>query len=113
MMEIQQNIWDETIEGWEPNYEKLFASKVWKQSLLPWLKAQREVKLRTILGSKDHIEIDVCRGMVLAFEQFMNLPKAIEAHKKKSGETEAQSVPQAATHYEAGLAWDDEEENLT
>ena len=105
MNDLNQNLWDQFIADYDGNYEKLFAGKLWKQSLLPWMKAIREVKLRTVLQSKDHMEIDMARGFVLAIEQIMNLPGAIDASKKKTVKVEVEQSD--ATDYYDGISWDE------
>ena len=101
-MSIQQNIWDEFIAQNSVILERLFASSGWKKAFLPWLKAQREVNIRTVLQAKNHIDIDVTRGMALAFEQIMNLPQALDASKKAPPE-----VPQSTTFYDESIAFEE------
>ena len=88
-MSIQDNIWAKFISGFEPNLQKMFASRAWKQAFLPFLEAQREVCLRSVIDSKDHMEIDRKRGMVLAFEMMMNFPAAVGVYEKQKAETKA------------------------
>jgi hypothetical protein len=100
------SVWKQYIEENRPSFEKLFAQNVWKKAFLPWLKATREIKIRTILTSKDHVEIDMARGFALAIEQIMNLPQGIAATKQ----AEKQDTPEQTdtTDYMDGLAFDDE-----
>lgn len=91
------NVWKQFIEENRPSLEKLFAQNVWKKVLLPWLKATREIKIRTILTSKDHVEIDMARGFALAIEQIMNLPQGIAATKQAEKQDAPEQTP--ATDY--------------
>ena len=100
------NVWKQFIEENRPSLEKLFAQNVWKNVFLPWLKATREIKIRTILTSKDHVEIDMARGFALAIEQIMNLPQGLEATKQ--GEKQERAEQQPETDYMDGLAFDNE-----
>ena len=87
------SVWKEFIEENRPSLEKLFGQNVWKKALLPWLKATREIKIRTILTSKDHVEIDMARGFALAIEQIMNLPKGVSATKQVETQKKAEQTP--------------------
>ena len=96
---------------YEGNLEKLFSSVVWKKSLLPWLKAHREVRVRTVLQTRDHTETDINKGMAIAFEMLMNLSEAIAAYKKQKPEEKPKQ--ENATDYIDGLSWDeDDQQNI-
>jgi len=111
--DIKENIWQENVTSYEVAYEKLFAKPIWSKSLLPLLKAWREVQIRTILQDKDPQNREVARGIALGLEMIMNLPAAIEA-RKKMGEGKSEPVTrQTTTGYEEGLDWPDEENDLT
>lgn len=103
----QSNVWKQYIEPFRPNFEKLFGQLLWKKAFLPWLKAVREIQIRTILNSKDHSETDKAKGFVLAIEMIMNLPGAMEAMKAMGQQEQPQQ--QAITDYAEGLAFDDDE----
>lgn len=105
MSELNQTLWDEFITPYKGNLEKLFASNVWKKSLQPWLKAHREVRIRTVLQTRDHTETDINKGMTLALEMLMNLPEALAAYKPAE-----KPVQQPATDYSDGLAWDEDDQ---
>ena len=97
-MSLQENIWRETIAENIPSLEQLFSSRAFKKVLVPFLRAQREVKLRTVLQSKDHMEMDVARGMALGFEQILNLPSALQAYKKNLAEAKTTEVPEDSVY---------------
>jgi hypothetical protein len=105
---VQQSIWQKHISENIPPLDKLFASAGWKRAFLPWLKAQREVKLRTVLESKDTNERDVARGMVLAFEQIAAFPGALDAFKEQSKQPQQQAEPNESTDYIDSIQFDDE-----
>jgi len=52
-----ESVWQEFIADYKGDLDKLFASRTWKKAIYPWLKANREIKIRTILASKDHVEL--------------------------------------------------------
>lgn len=97
-MTFQENIWQKYVLDNEQTWERFFASTLWKKLFLPWLKAQREIKIRTVLDSKDADTRDVARGMVLALEMISNLPAAMAASKKMKTEAK-QEPPQETTFY--------------
>jgi hypothetical protein len=103
-----ESVWQEFIADYKGDLDKLFGSSTWKKAIYPWLRANREIKIRTILSSKDHVEIDMARGFVLALEGIMNLPGAVTVTKK-----EPEQVPQQqdSTDYNDGISWDDTEIN--
>lgn len=103
-----ESVWQEFVQEYKADLEKLFSSRVWKRSLLPWLRANREIKLRTMLASKDHSETDVMKGMILAFEFVMNLPGAVSATEK---EVKEQPQQQDSTDYNDGISWPEDEIN--
>lgn len=107
-MSVQQSIWQKYISENIPTLDKLFASQGWKRAFLPWLKAQREVKLRTVLESKDANERDVARGMVLAFEQIAAFPEALLAFKEQAKQPQQPQEPQGSTDYIDSIQFDDE-----
>jgi hypothetical protein len=104
----RQSLWDEFIVSHKSNLEKLFASNVWKKSLLPWMKAHRANRAETIIHSKDHISDDINKGMAIALEMLINLPEAIAAYEKQKPQENPE--PQPATDYSEGLAWDEDDE---
>jgi hypothetical protein len=78
MTDIKQSVWNEFIVERIDQVEKILTSAAWKKAILPWLQAHREMKIRAVLQSDNHSQIDRDRGFVLAFEQLINLGKAIE-----------------------------------
>lgn len=103
-----ESVWQEFIASYKGDLDKLFASRVWKKAIHPWLRANREIKIRTILASKDHVEIDMSRGFVLALEAIMNLPGAVAA---KRDEPQVAPQQQDSTDYHDSISWDDEQIN--
>jgi hypothetical protein len=110
-MSGQQSLWDEFIMSYEGNFDKLFASVVWKKALLPWLRAHRANRMETIVHSKDHINDDINKGMVIAYEMLINLPELIPAYKKKKAEEADSEKPAqgSITYYSEGLDWDEDD----
>lgn len=76
--QIKQSLVDEFISDRLSQYERHFNSPLWKKSLQPYLKALYEIANRNVLQGKDHMTIDVQRGMALAFENILNLPKFVD-----------------------------------
>lgn len=107
MSELNQSLWEQFIVPYEGNLEKLFASVVWKKALLPWLKAHRESRVRTVLQSKDHVITDINKGMTISIEMLMNLPEALAAYKQQKPEKVEQ---QPTTDYSDGLSWDEDDQ---
>jgi hypothetical protein len=105
---VQQSVWQKYVQENIPNLDKLFASTGWKRAFLPWLKAQREVKLRTVLEAKDANERDVARGMVLAFEQIAAFPEALLAFKEQLKTPQQQAEQQTSTDYIDSIQFEDE-----
>jgi hypothetical protein len=107
-MNPQENLWQKYVVENTTMWERFFASTLWKRVFLPWLKAQREVQIRTILQHKDAGTRDVARGMALAFEQIINLPAALAASQKMEAKTSKE--PEAdATFYNDSIEF---EENI-
>jgi|SRR5882762_6094506 len=80
---VKQNVWNEFIVERIDQVDRTLTSPGWKKAIHPWLQAQREIFLRDVLSGKDHMTIDVSRGYVMAFEQIMNLGKAIEYERNR------------------------------
>lgn len=97
--DITKGIWQQYVEDFRPNLEKLFASSGWKKALLPFLKAHRERQVRIALNPGD---TDFAKGFCVALEMIMNLPQGMSSAKAEP------AIQQESTHYSDSVAFDDE-----
>lgn len=107
MSNENENLTAQFLDEHLKQYDRFFSSMLWKKSLLPWLKAQREIANRALIQGKDHIEMDVQRGRVLMAEAIINLPKfieyRIEAKTKESVESANGNYSSPSTDAYEGL----------
>jgi hypothetical protein len=76
--QIKQSLVDEFLKERLGQYERHFSSPLWKKSIQPYLKALYEMSIRKVLTETDHTKSDMQKGMALAYENILNLPKFIE-----------------------------------
>lgn len=101
-------VWREYIVENRVLLEKLFASNGWKKALLPWMKAQKDLKTQTLITSKDHVQSDILKGMILAFEQIISLPEGLSSFSNMP-KAEERPIQQDATFASEGVYFEEDE----
>ena len=76
--DIKQSLVDQYLKERLSQYDRLFTSPLWKKSWQPYLKALYEMSIRKVLTETDHTKSDMQKGMALAYENMLNLPKFVE-----------------------------------
>jgi hypothetical protein len=72
-------------------YQRLFGQQVWKQGLQAWLAALAKLTTADVVyGHNTEEQRNIKRGMVMAFEQIINLPAAIQSSLDNQKKVEAE-----------------------
>lgn len=75
---------------WEPNWDRIVSSPVWKEEVLPWLKDLLQEDLMKLKDVPDMESLKRMQGRLDAIDDIITMPQAFIEQRKRENERETE-----------------------